>query len=369
MPLYAAPDVESPAADAPAVALAEVPTEPTASSDDLEADSVAATTLDVESDHGYVSLISVGADTATVPPNVVDEYQDVAANHVDMVVADDPNQVSAAEVGDAGVADVATSAPQQVNSNGHASPGIVSHTPKPMPCNISLKHQRNITAQRMAAETAALAVKCGLTSEMAASLGTMAADCVAKNYGTKQHATRNKSYADSIKQANGIAVKAPASIAAVGNVPPQTSPTNTNAGHRNRSNKKHKFNTTCTTGTGAIAPSGSSLAYVKPDIPKNDVLVVAGINKTVNNEKLQKHIDEQAGRHIKLINVVGLSRTINRSRTVALELDKADYVQLSKSDFWEPSIRTWPFKGRHFWYLPKRHTKQEARNSVRDSWT
>ena len=185
-------------------------------------------------------------------------------------------------------------------------------------------------------------------------------------YKCIKQATSNKSYADSIKQANGNAVKAPASKAAVGNVPQQKSPTN--VGHRNRSNKKHRFNSTCTTGTGAIAPNGSSLAYVKPDIPKNEVLVVAGIDKKVNNEKLQNHINEQAGRHINLINVVGLSRTINRSRTVALELDKADYAQLSKSDFWEPSIRTWPFKGRHFWYLPKHHTPQEARHSVRDSW-
>ena len=113
---------------------------------------------------------------------------------------------------------------------------------------------------------------------------------------------------------------------------------------------------------------------MKPVIPQTEVLVVAGIDKKVNNEKLQKHIDTQAGRHIELINVVGLNRTINksgypnRSRTVALELSKEDYVQLSKSDFWEPSIKIWPFKGKHFWYLPKRHTQQEARNPVRDSW-
>ena len=118
-------------------------------------------------------------------------------------------------------------------------------------------------------------------------------------------------------------VKAPARKAAVGNVSQQTSPNN--AGHRNRFNKKHKFNSTCTIGTGSIAPNGSSLAYVKPDIPQTEVLVVAGIDKKVNNEKLQKHIDTQAGRHIELINVVGLNRTINksgypnRSRTVALE--------------------------------------------------
>ena len=114
---------------------------------------------------------------------------------------------------------------------------------------------------------------------------------------------------------------------------------------------------------------------MKPIIPQNEVLVVAGIDKNVDNEKLQNHIDEQAGRHVKLINVVGLNRKINKSgypnqsKTVALELGKADYVLLSKADFWEQSIRIWPFKGRHFWYLPKRHTQQESSNSVRDSWT
>ena len=265
--------------------------------------------------------------------------------------------------------------PQLVTSSGHASPGIVRETPKPMPRNISLKHQRNITAQRTAAETAAFAVTIGLTSEMAANLGTKAADCVAKNYGTKQQATRNKTYADSIKKLNGNAAKAPASKAAAGNVPQQKLPTI--AAHNNRSNNnnnKHKFNSTCITGTGSIAPNGSSLAYVKPVIPQNEVLVVSRIDKKVDNEKLQKHIDTQAGRHIELINVVGLNRTINksgypnRSRTVALELSKEDYVQLSKSDFWEPSIKIWPFEGKHFWYLPKRHTQQEARNPVRDSW-
>ena len=124
------------------------------------------------------------------------ENQDVAANHTDIDVTVDPNQVSATEAGDAEGADLATPLPQPVTSIGRAPTGIVRQTPKPMPRNISLKHQRNITAQRTAAETAAFAVTIGLTSEMAANLGTKAADCVAKNYGTKQQATRNKSYAD-----------------------------------------------------------------------------------------------------------------------------------------------------------------------------
>ena len=313
---------------------------------------------DIPADQAAVS------DTGLVPAadasNVVDESQDVAADH--------------AGVSDADAVDVATPLPQLVTSIGHSSPGIVRETPKPMPRNISLKHQRNITAQRTAAETAAFAVTIGLTSEMAASLGTMAADCVAKNYGTKQQATRNKTYADSIKKLNGNAVKAPASKAAAGNVPQQKLPTIAVQNNRSNNNNKHKFNSTCITGTGSIAPNGSSLAYVKPVIPQNEVLVVAGIDKKVNNEKLQEHIDTQAGCHIQLINVIGLNRTINksgypnRSRTVALELSKEDYVQLSKSDFWEPTIKIWPFKGKHFWYLPKRHTQQEARNPVRDSW-
>ena len=107
---------------------------------------------------------------------------------------------------------------------------------------------------------------------------------------------------------------------------------------------------------------------MKPVIPKNKVLVVAGVDKKVNNQRLQDHIDKQAGRHVNLIHVVGLSRTINRSRTVAIELDNADYEVLSKSDFWEPRIRTWPFEGRHFWYYPKRPTPQEIKSSMREQW-
>ena len=80
---------------------------------------------------------------------------------------------------------MATPLPLPATSVGHASSGILQ-PPKPMPHNISLKKQKNLIAQHMAAATAALAVSSGLTSDMATSLGTMAADCVAKNYGNKQ---------------------------------------------------------------------------------------------------------------------------------------------------------------------------------------
>ena len=349
------------AAAAPVVTL-ESGAEAEPPSDGLETgpvDSGAVAPSDVESDHGYVSPISVGADAATAPPTV-EEYRDVAA---DEAVTSDPILVSAAEVSDSVAADVATPSSLPTTSVGHAPQGIVKQRPKPMPRNVSLRHQRNITAQRMAAATSALAVANGLPNDMAISLGTMAADCVAKNYTTKQQAI---SYADSIKLGNGNTVKPPAIIAAASKVPQQTPPTN--AGHRDRFNKKHKFNSTCTIGTGTIAPNGSSLAYVKPVIPKNKVLVVAGLDKKVNNERLQDHIDKQAGRHVNMIHVIGLNRTINQSRTVAIELDDADYDELSKSVFWEPSIRTWPFKGKHFWYYPKRCTQQEASKSVRESW-
>ena len=107
---------------------------------------------------------------------------------------------------------------------------------------------------------------------------------------------------------------------------------------------------------------------MKPNIPQNKVLVVAGLDKTVNSERLQIEIDRKAGHRVNLINVVGLSRTINQSRTVAIELDNTDFELLSKSDFWEPRIRTWPFVGRHFWYYPKRRTQQEIDSSMRDQW-
>ena len=141
-----------------------------------------------------------------------------------------------------------------------------------------------------------------------------------------------------------------------------------NAGHRNRSVKKHRYNASCISGTGTIAENGSSLAYVKQIIPKNNFLVVAGLDKTVNRERLQTEINRKAKRPVKLIHMEGLSRTINQSRTVAIELNNNDYELLSKSDFWEPGIRTWPFVGRHFWYDTKRPSRQEANSSVRDSW-
>ena len=199
----------------------------------------------------------------------------------------------------------------------------------------------------------------------------MAADCVAKNFSNN-----NKfiSYSDTIK--NGIInsdndgwskakVKSTNRKAAPVIASHQSLPSNTD--QRNKS-KKHRYNASCTVGTGTIAANGTSLAYVKPNIPQNKVLVVAGLGKAINRVKLQTEINRKAGRHVNLIHLQGLSRTINQSRTVAIELDDTDYDMLSKSDFWEEGIRTWPFQGRHFWYYPKRKSPQEARNSVRESW-
>ena len=168
---------------------------------------------------------------------------------------------------------------------------IVRVTPIPLPrssktkVSHSHKHQRNVTAQHMAAATAAFAVENGLPSDVATKMGTMAADCVAKNFSSNSN---SKTYSDTIK--NGIGNcgnagwsfkgKAPTNNAATANVPKKTSPPDTN--QRNISNKKHRYNSSCITGTGTIAANGSSLAYVKPQIPQNKVLVVAGLNKAVN---------------------------------------------------------------------------------------
>ena len=120
--------------------------------------------------------------------------------------------------------------------------------------NISLKHKRNVTAQHMAAATAALAVSNGLTSEIATNMGMMAAECVAKSYSNNSN---SKSYSETIKNGNGNSGNAGWSVpktrtrnAASGNLPHQTSPMN--AGHRNRSSKN----------TGITRPASQALVLL-----------------------------------------------------------------------------------------------------------
>ena len=363
------------------------PTRATQSSDDLglpDSVAVAATLVDASErdDTPPVSVdldagtpVSADIDAGNAQPNEDDESNDTPVDHA---ATGDSSQVPPAGVSDAVVPNVAplSPLPEASASVDPVTQEIVRVKPKPLPrssktnASHSLKHQRNIKAQHMAAATAALAVENGFPSDVATKMGTMAADCVAKNFSNNSN---SKTYSDTIK--NGIGNsgnvvgslskgKAPTKNAASANTPQKTSPTDTT-----QRNKKHRYNSSCITGTGTIATNGSSLAYVKPQIPQNKVLVVAGLNKAVNSVKLQSEVNKKAGCHVNLIHVQGLSRTINRSRTIAIELDNAGYELLSQSDFWEPNIRIWPFKGRHFWYYPKPHTKQEARNSVRESWT
>ena len=185
------------------------------SSDNLEArsdiaaaiptDVVAAAATSPEvivSEHEDSPPVTVDAVYVNTQPNNEEKSNDIPG---DQAAASDTDLVPVADGSNIVVSNVVTlSSPSEAIVGVDQAPqGIVKVTPKPMPCTSksigSLKHQRNIKAQHIAASTAAFAVSSGLPNDVATKMGTMAADCVAKNFSNN---SKSKSYSDTIM--NGI---------------------------------------------------------------------------------------------------------------------------------------------------------------------
>ena len=101
---------------------------------------------------------------------------------------------------------------------------------------------------------------------------------------------------------------------------------------------------------------------------KNKVLVVHGLDKGINQNKLQQEINRRANRDIKLLYVAPLSRVKSWCTTLAIELSEGDYEILSQPGFWERQIKIRPWHGFRWYRGAQRPTKEEVRNSMRMQW-
>ena len=122
-------------------------------------------------------------------------------------------------------------------------------------------------------------------------------------------------------------------------------------------------------GTGTSLSPGLSLAYCKPDYLKNKVLVVSRMDKNINGKRFQDFIDDKAKKHIELLYVQQLNKTISTYSTIAIELNDENYELLSNSNFWEGGIAIKPYIGRRWWRSAPRPSTQTIKSSVRQQWT
>ena len=122
---------------------------------------------------------------------------------------------------------------------------------------------------------------------------------------------------------------------------------------------------------GTASDSIKSLANKKPLHYENKILVIHGIDPDMKMEVFKSKINENAGRRIHFLhNPVILSKKVQRSRTVALELNNEDFELLFNPHLWHHSNRISEFTGHKFWRsVQKRLTTSDLRNSVRDQWT
>ena len=118
-------------------------------------------------------------------------------------------------------------------------------------------------------------------------------------------------------------------------------------------------------GTGTAS---SGLATAKPQFLNNKVLVIHGIDKNVDHEKLQQVIDRQAGKHIDLLYIATLSKESSWCTTLAIELNDSDYDILSNLYFWERRIKIRAWVGFRPWRQRSRPIIQEVQNPMRDQW-
>ena len=137
---------------------------------------------------------------------------------------------------------------------------------------------------------------------------------------------------------------------------------------RNTNNKPRRHNSKFIRGTGAAVSSELSLAPAKPEYLKHKVLVVQGLDKSVNHAKLQQAINIRAGREIKLLHVESLSREKAWCNTVAIEVSESDYDIISQPFFWEEQIKIRPWHGVRWYRRAQRPSKQEVMSSMRMQW-
>ena len=121
---------------------------------------------------------------------------------------------------------------------------------------------------------------------------------------------------------------------------------------------------------GTASDPQRSLGDNKPMFLNNKCLVIQGISKNLSMAEVKHKINVIAEKKvIFLCEPVILSKTTQRNRTVAFELNEVDYALLTNEQIWDNSVRVADFVGHRFWrkYNVK-FTPTQAKNSVRDSW-
>ena len=121
---------------------------------------------------------------------------------------------------------------------------------------------------------------------------------------------------------------------------------------------------------GTSSDPKRSLGDNKPMFLNNKCLVIQGISKNLSMAEVKNKINATANKKILfLCEPVILSKTTQRTRTVAFELNEVDYALLANEQIWDNTVRVAEFVGNRFWrkYNVK-FTPTQAKNSVRDSW-
>ena len=121
---------------------------------------------------------------------------------------------------------------------------------------------------------------------------------------------------------------------------------------------------------GTSSDPKRSLGDNKPMFLNNKCLVIQGISKNLSMAEVKNKINVIADKKVLfLCEPVILSKTTQRTRTVAFELNEVDYALLANEQIWDNTVRVAEFVGNRFWrkYNVK-FTPTQAKNSVRDSW-
>ena len=115
----------------------------------------------------------------------------------------------------------------------------------------------------------------------------------------------------------------------------------------------------------------TSLVYQKPAYLNNNVLVVSKLDKKYKDADLKQYINELAGRHVQLLHVKALNKTVSTWNTLAIELNDEDFKLLSDPNFWHVGIGIKPYVGRRWWHSSQtpRPSREEYNNAIRQSWS